>query len=124
MEKIGTTAGLCASTAGVWQLVGLLLLIFKVVIPAILIIIGIITLGKAVISDDDKEAKKGFTGLIKKFIVAVMIFFLPTIISALFMGINNFEDVQDDYYICKKCIMNPNGTECKDMVESNNDKDA
>ena len=116
MYTIGTENGICANTAGVWQLVGYLIMVFKIVIPVILIIIGIITLGKAVISTDENESKKGFSLLIKKFIIAVVIFFLPSVISALFGSVEEFDNYRSDYNVCQKCIVSPNGEYCNNMV--------
>lgn len=117
MDKIGTEVGFCAQTASFWQLLGYFLLVFKIVLPIILIVIGIITLGKAVITDDEKVAKGCFNSMIKKFIIAVVIFFLPTIISACFKFVKDFSELQDDYRVCEKCITHPRGSFCTDKVE-------
>lgn len=116
MYDIGTEYGICAQTAGVWQLVGQLLALFKIVVPVMLILVGVITLGKAVISTDENEAKKGFSLLIKKFLVAVAIFFMPTIITALFTSVDNFNELKDDYDVCRTCITSPNGDYCENKV--------
>lgn len=113
MGNIGSANGFCAQTAGIWQFAGYVVMVLKILIPAILIIIGIIALGKAVISDDDKEIKTAVNSLIKKFIVAVCIFFVPSLVSALFSVVNGFGDVQADYQVCVKCITSPNGSTCK-----------
>lgn len=113
----GTENGFCAQTATVWQMIGYILLILKIIIPAILIVIGIITLGKAVISSDDKDMKNGVSSMIKKFIVAVFIFFVPTIVGTLFSFVVDFDDVRDDYGVCSKCISNPRGSYCIKKVE-------
>ena len=42
MTEIGTSEGFCASTITIWQALGYVLLIVKIVIPIVLIIIGII----------------------------------------------------------------------------------
>lgn len=115
-ESLGTELGFCAQTAGAWQLAGLLLVLFKIIVPIILIVIGVITLGKAVISDDEKDIKKGFNSLIKKFIVGVCIFFIPTLVTALFSIVTDFDDVKDDYNVCKNCIVHPRGTACTSKI--------
>lgn len=50
-------------------------------IPVILIIMGTIDLGKAVISSDDKEIKASTGRLVKRIVYAVVIFFMVTIVS-------------------------------------------
>lgn len=124
LEYIGTEIGFCSQTASAWQMVGLLLMVIKIIIPVCLIIIGIITLGKAVISDDDKEIKKGVNKLIKKFIVAVCIFFVPSIISALFAVVNGFDDVKSDFDVCKRCMTSPRGSFCEGKVAFQENQDA
>ncbi len=52
-------------------------------IPIILILLGTIDLGKAVISSDEKEVKAAQSRLIKRCIYAVLVFFVATIVSVL-----------------------------------------
>lgn len=52
-------------------------------IPIILIILGTIDLGKAVIASDDKEVKAAQGRLIKRFIYAALIFFVTTLVAVL-----------------------------------------
>ena len=52
-------------------------------IPIVLIILGTIDLGKAVIASDDKEVKAAQGRLIKRFIYAALIFFVTTLVSVL-----------------------------------------
>ena len=63
-----------------------LLPIIQVGIPIILIIMGSIDLGKAVLSSDDKEIKGAVSKLIKRAIAAVAVFFVGTFVS-LIMGL-------------------------------------
>lgn len=116
MEKVGTELGFCSETVEIWQLIGYLILIFKIVLPIILIIVGILTLGKAVITDDEKEAKKCFNSMIIKFITAIVIFFIPSIVSAGFKLLRNFSDVKEDYTVCEMCVICPRGSFCNDKV--------
>ena len=71
----------CAETANIWRLVGYFLMVFKIAIPIILIVLGMIDLGKAVISSDDKAISKSIKSLAMRVVAAVCIFFVPTIIS-------------------------------------------
>jgi len=118
LVAIGTADGFCAGTAGIWQFAGWIVTVLKVIIPAILVIIGIITLGKAVISDDDKLIKDGINKLIKKFIVAVVIFFIPSIIKTLFNVISGTDATKNDTAVCITCIANPNSSACKSHVKT------
>ena len=55
--------------------------IIQIGIPILLIILGSIDLGKAVMSSDDKEIKGATSRLIKRVIYAVAIFFVVTIVT-------------------------------------------
>lgn len=71
--------------------------IIQIGIPLILVILGTIDLGKAVISSDDKEVKAAQSRLIKRCIYAVAIFFVVTLITILMSIISdnaNDEDVE------------------------------
>ena len=61
---------------------GFLRLIF-ILIPIGLIIYGVIDLGKAVIASDEKQIKEAQGRLIKRFIYAGLVFFVPLLVSAL-----------------------------------------
>ena len=52
-------------------------------IPILLIILGTIDLGKAVIASDEKEVKAAQSRLIKRFIYAALVFFVVTLVSVL-----------------------------------------
>ena len=109
LGSVGTADGFCAHTAELWQLVGVVLLIFKIVIPIILIILGMLDLGKAVVSSDEKAIQKSAKTLAFRIIAAVIIFFIPTLISFVFSVIAAFNnDAKDDYNVCKTCITSPN----------------
>ena len=55
--------------------------LFQIGIPILLIILGTIDLGKAVISSDEKEVKAAQNRLIKRFIYAALVFFVTTFVS-------------------------------------------
>lgn len=126
LMDVGVANGFCANTANLWQLVGVVLLIFKIVIPILLIILGMIDLGKAVISSDDKAVSKAAKSLGMRIIAAVAIFFIPTVVSFVFTLIAAFNsDMKEDFNVCKTCITSPNkGADvegsCKYYIEANN----
>ncbi len=67
--------------------------IIQIGIPILLIIMGSIDLGKAVMSSDDKEIKGATSRLIKRVIMAVAIFFVVTIVTIV---MNLFTKVDSD----------------------------
>lgn len=56
--------------------------LFWLGIPIALIIFGTIDLGKAVIASDEKEVKAAQSRLIKRFIYAALVFFVPVLVYA------------------------------------------
>lgn len=97
----------CGETANIWQFLGWVLFVFKIVIPLLLILFGMIDLGKAVVSSDDKAIKSATTSLVKRAVAAVVIFFIPTIVAAIFNIVSGFGDVKEQYKVCANCIAHP-----------------
>lgn len=58
--------------------------IIKIAIPIILIVLGMIDLAKAVMSNDDKVVKEAQGKLIKRIVYAVVIFFVVAIVQFVF----------------------------------------
>lgn len=104
--------GFCASSANIWQTVGYILMVFKIVIPILLIIFGMIDLGKAVIASKDDEIKKATKSLLFRAISAIIIFFIPTLVGVIMGIVGNFSSVRDDFNVCKMCISDPTDDEC------------
>lgn len=116
----------CTETANIWLVLGWVVMVFKIVIPLLLIIFGMVDLGKAVISSDDKAISKAVGQLIRRFIAAVVVFFIPTIVSALFGVIGIIDDEnKNDYQVCVQCVTNMDSSineldnnSCRQYVES------
>ena len=103
----------CSDSLSIWYTLGMFLLVFKIVIPVLLIVFGMIDLGKAVISSDDKAVSKAAKSLLNRVIAGICIFFVPTIVSILFKMVGSFGEVKDQFDICANCISNPtNSNKC------------
>lgn len=94
----------CGDTKEIWELIGTAVTIFKVVIPVLIIILGSIDLGKAVVSSDEKAIKGATSVLIKRIIIGVVIFFIPTIVKALFNLFTSGADAYKDAGVCVNCV--------------------
>ncbi len=109
VDMQNSTTGFCTNTANIWQIVGYVLLVFKIVIPILLIVFGMLDLGKAVIASKEDEIKKATGSLVRRAIAAVVIFLLPTIVTFIIGLIGGFKGTaENDFNVCKKCITNPN----------------
>lgn len=58
--------------------------LFQIGIPIVLIVLGTIDLGKAVVAGKDEDIKKNQNMLVKRAISAVAIFFVVTLVSFVF----------------------------------------
>lgn len=114
---MGNVDNFCTDTANIWRTVGYFLLVFKIVIPIILIILGMVDLGKAVISSDDKAISKAAKSLLMRAIAAVCIFFVPTIVSFIIQLVDT--SVEEKNKVCAKCISSPGGDICTNAYNEN-----
>lgn len=69
-------------------------------VPILLIIMGSIDLGKAVMASDDKEIKGATSKLIKRAIAAVAIFFIPLIVNLLIGMVGDAGAKEGDFVSC------------------------
>ena len=113
VKDFGTEKGFCYQSADIWQVVGYVLMVFKIVIPVILIIFGMIDLGRSVVSGKDDEIKKNMKSLMIRAIAAIVIFFIPNIVALIMNVVSKFGDVEKDFKVCKICISSPSKEDCK-----------
>ena len=76
--------------------------IIKIVVPVLLIIFGMLDLGKAVIAAKEDEIKKGQQTFIKRAIAAVLVFFIIQIVQ-LIIG---FVSTDSNVTSCFNCFVN------------------
>lgn len=112
---------ICSSLAPIWQIIGWVLWVFKIAIPIVIIVLGMIDLGKAVVASKDDEIKKSVKSLVMRAIAGIVIFFIPTLIGAIFSLVGEFRDdtaYKNEYKICSECITHPGDNTCEDAVEA------
>lgn len=107
----------CANTVEVWDVLGKILFVFKIVIPILLIVFGMIDLGKAVVGAKDDEIKKATKQLAMRAIAAIVVFLIPTIVGFIVTLIANFGDIEKDYDVCSTCIKSP-GAKCQEAADA------
>lgn len=101
-----TSEGFCeyAGTLRVFKILGIVLFIIKIIVPIILIIMGMVSFGKATISGDQGQIKSSVTSLIKKAIAAVVVFLVPYVINAAFSLVDSFSSNQGKFVKCTDCL--------------------
>ncbi len=83
----------CKSLEPILHLIKSVIDLLKFLIPIGLILFGIIDLGKAVIASKEDEMKKAQGVLLKRFIYAVAVFFVFTLVN---LVMNMVSDADDD----------------------------
>lgn len=119
MFLLDNVSTFCSETAPIWYIVGVVINIFKIIIPIVIVLLAILDLGKAVMAGDDKEIKEAQKMLIKRIIYGVVIFFVVTVVQAIFSLVSqNFIDNKDQ--ACWACATQPNGSICKNARNNEN----
>ena len=76
------------------------------VIPVILIVLGMIDLGKAVTSNDEKQMKEAQKTLIKRVIYAVLVLFIVAIVRFVFSALAPNDNSKQNVSGCISCFVN------------------
>lgn len=88
--------------------------VFQIAIPVILVLLGMIDLGKAVTSNDEKQMKEAQKTLIKRIIYAVLVFFVIAIVKFVFSMLGNAQAGQNtkNASTCIDCFLNYSEDKC------------
>ena len=114
----------------VWNIVGVIINLIMIGVPILLIIFGMVDLGKAVIASKEDEVKKATKLLGKRFLYAVGVFAVVWAVRFTFDSVASIVDdddfgyeKDDDYNItkyntsdwrtCWSCNIRGNGENCK-----------
>ena len=93
------------------KFIGNIVLVFKIVIPLIIIAYGMIDFFRVMVGSKDDEIKKATRLLIFRAIAGVVIFLIPTVISFIFSLIDSWASIEGEFNACQKCVLNVR--ECK-----------
>lgn len=91
------------------QIISFIVNLLKIATPIILIIIGMITLLKALASSKEDEIKKAKDSLIKKLIASALVFFVIAIVQFVILKVAD-DDEQSSITSCLDCFLN---NDCK-----------
>ena len=107
---------ICSSentTLKVFQVIGYILFILKILVPIIIIVLGVIEFGKAALSGDEKANTTSFKTLMMRIITGVTIFFIPTILDFALSLVQGTKDAASKYDGCTTCMFDPFSEDCK-----------
>ena len=101
-------AGFCTETASLLEFIGYIVTVIKVAIPVLIIVLGIIDFGKAVVAAKDDKMKDSAKSLGRRLIAGIVIFFIPNIIIWIFSAVNGYnESNPGDFKTCETCVLKP-----------------
>ncbi len=92
-----------------------IVLIIQIGVPVLLIIFGMLDLGKAVIAQKEDEIKKGQSTFFKRLIAAILVFFVVTIVKL----VVNFAADRTDAVDCIDCFIR-GGANCTTDLSNGN----
>lgn len=119
LVMLGALDNFCSSMSGMLKIVGIVLWIFKVAIPLIIVILGMVDLGKAVMASKDDEIKKSLKQLMYRLAAGILIFFVPSFVMFVFGLITDYNDImsETEFDVCKTCVLSP-GKCSTDQIEA------
>lgn len=98
-----------------FQIVGYIIFVIKLVVPLILIILAMIDFAKAVIDSTDKPSYDTIKTLVRRCIIAAVIFLIPTILNFLLSLVDGVTEIMSSdggFIDCTDCLLDPLG-DCK-----------
>jgi putative Mn2+ efflux pump MntP len=83
----------CESDAlhNIYYLIGVVVAVIRVAVPVILIVMGMVDLVKALTSQDDKQIKSATNLLVKRVVIGIAVFLVPTIVRLVMSVISQNE---------------------------------
>jgi surface polysaccharide O-acyltransferase-like enzyme len=95
-----------ADVKSIASITSLIITIIQVVVPILLVIWGMLDLGKAVTAQKDDEIKKGQQTLIKRAIAAAIVFFVVSIVRILVNVLLRNDSRKASVSDCFECFVN------------------
>lgn len=84
-------------------IVSAIILIIKIAVPVLLIIFGMLDLGKAVVAAKEDEIKKGQHTFVKRLITAVIVFFVVQVVQIIIRFVSSNDS---NISSCFNCFIN------------------
>ena len=79
--------------------------LIKIVVPILLVVFGMLDLGKAVMAQKEDEIKKGQQTFVKRLIAAVIVFLVVFVVEIV-LGLVAPRDSNDNIWGCFDCLVN------------------
>lgn len=106
-EFLGANSGDLNAVASIVRLV---ITLIQIGVPILLVVFGMLDLGKAVMAQKEDEIKKGQQTLIKRCIAAAIVFFVITIVRLLVSVLLRNNDEKGNITDCINCFISNEGS--------------
>lgn len=107
----------CGETAGIWKIIGFVIYIIRIAVPILIVLLGTLDLGKAVVAGEDKKIKESQKSFLVRIVYGVAIFFVFNIVNVVF-GLLGFDLNNGAPRVCWVCATKPNSEECNSYISS------
>lgn len=98
----------CTQMKDVIQIIGYILMVFKIAIPLLIIALGIFDFGKAVIAEKEDEIKKQTKRLLYRVIAGIVIFLIPNLVLWIFTAfVDDYSADAENFKTCETCFLHP-----------------
>ena len=99
---------ICTDLKELLNIVGYVIIAFKIIIPILLVVYGMLDVGKAVVGAKDDEIKKSLKSFAMRAAAAVVIFFIPSIVGLLLSVIdastNSANNAVKSWEVCRSAL--------------------
>lgn len=112
LENVSCLGGQVVMDSTIPRLVTLAVNMIKIGVPILLIIFGMMDLGKAVMAQKEDEIKKGQQTFIKRLIAAVIVFLVAFIVQ-LVIGLIAPKNENNNMWNCVDCFINYSSETCE-----------
>ena len=103
------------------QIISLIVTLIKIGVPVLLIIFGMLDLGKAVMAQKEDEIKKSQQTFLKRLLSAALVFFVVMIVQVIF---NLVASKEENVWNCISCFINGPTAEAEDSYSTETNKNV
>ncbi|MDD2409390.1 MAG: hypothetical protein PHD03_01560 [Bacilli bacterium] len=89
------------------KFIGFIIFFLKVLVPFIIIMMATFDYYKAIIDEKDDALVKQTKVLIRRILIGIIIFFIPSLIKLSLMFVSGWSDIEFDYTKCADCLLDP-----------------
>ena len=102
------------------QITSLIITIIEIGVPVLLIVFGMLDLGKAVMAQKEDEIKKAQQTFLKRLLSAALVFFVIMIVQVIFnLVAGNNDGEKEDIWDCVSCFISGPTDDAKDAAKGN-----